>query len=153
MPATHVRQLSLGLAVAIALPSAASAASLTPVVVFANAAPAVKVIIICLIAATLAAIVVAGVKLASGPRLSGGSAFLSGLRLGGPLAGLVGGAYGGFTMALGLANMAEPVPVSILARGAAEVMLLIVLGLVSGSVAVIANWAVEARIDRAVLSA
>ncbi|MNT87574.1 hypothetical protein D3C72_2280030 [compost metagenome] len=35
----------------------------------------------------------------------------------------------------------------------AEASLLIVLGLLSGVVAVVAHWAVEARIDRAVLRA
>jgi hypothetical protein len=143
----------LGFAALLATPAVAFAAPLTPVVVFLNAAPVVKVIILGLVLATLAAVVVCGVKMASGPRLSGGSAYLSGLRVGGPMAGLVGAAWGGLNMTLGLANVAAPPPLSILAHGLAEVMMLILLGLISGAVAVMANWAVEARIDRAVLAA
>lgn len=111
-----------------------------------------KLIILGLIVATLAALLVCSLKLLSGTRLSGGSAFLSGLRLGGPLAGLLGAAYGGLNMSIGLANVHTP-PVSVLAHGAAEIMLLVVLGLLSGAVAVFTHWAVEARIDRAVLRA
>jgi hypothetical protein len=143
----------LGFAALFATPAAAFAAPLTPVVVFLNAAPVVKVIVLGLVLATLAAVVVCGIKMASGPRLSGGSAYLSGLRVGGPMAGLVGAAWGGLNMTLGLANVATPAPLNIIAHGLAEVMLLILLGLVSGAVAVMANWAVEARIDRAVLTA
>jgi hypothetical protein len=144
---------TVGLLVAtIALPSAAAAEPLTLMGVFAHSAVLVKLVIVCLVASTLAAIVVAGLKAASGPRLAGGSAFLSGLRLGGPLAGLVGAAYGGLNMAIGLANVPGPVPTNVLARGVAEVMLLILLGLICGSVAVVANWVVEARIDRTVLT-
>ncbi len=140
-------------ALLVAIPAAASAEPLTPIGVFVNATPVVKMIILFLIVATLAAIVVAAGKLSSGPRLSGGSAFLSGLRLGGPLAGLVGAAYGSLNMALALANTIQPAPTNILARGAAEVLMLILLGLVCGSIAVMAHWAVEARIDRTVLGA
>ena len=151
MPKPLIRRAAwVGLA-ALALPATASADPLTPLGVFADAALPVKAIMLGLILATLAAIVICAMKLSSGARLSGGSAYLSGLRLGGPLAGFVGAAYGGFAMALGVANVTVPAPLSILAHGAAEVMLLILLGLVSGSVAVAANWAVEARIDRAVL--
>jgi hypothetical protein len=144
---------SAAIAALLAFPGAAPAAPLTVAGVFSNAALPVKLIIVGLVVATLAAVVICGMKVASGHRLSGGSAYLSGLRLGGPLAGLVGAAYGALNMCLGLANVAGPVPVQVLAHGAAEVMMLILLGLISGSVAVIANWAVEARIDRAVLSA
>ena len=101
--------------------------------------------------ATVAAGVVCWTKLASGPRLAGGSAFLSGLRLGGPLAGLVGAAYGGLLMAIYTANSATLAPAHVVAQGVAEAMMVILLGLLCGAVAVIANWAVEARIDRAVL--
>ncbi len=118
-----------------------------------HATPVVQLIILGLVAGTLAAIAICALKLSSGPRLSGGSAFLSGLRAGGPLAGLLGAAYGGLNMAIGLANVAGPVPLNILARGYAEVMLMVVLGLLAGAVAVIANWAVESRIDRTVLKA
>jgi hypothetical protein len=126
---------------------------LTPIGVFANAAPPMKLIIVCLLLSIIAALVLAGIKLASGPRLSGGSALLSGLRVGGPVAGLLGAAWAGLNMALGLANVAGAVPVNILAHGYAEVMLLIVLGFLAGTVAVIANWAVESRIDRSILKA
>jgi hypothetical protein len=146
----HLRA-GLALAAVLASPAAALAMPLTGVGVFQNATPIVKVIILGLVGATIAAVAVCGMKLASGPRLAGGSAYLSGLRLGGPLAGFVGAAYGALNMSIGLANAAAPVPSAILARGVAEVMMLVFLGLVAGSVAVIANWAVDARIDRAVL--
>jgi hypothetical protein len=80
------------------------------------------------------------------------TALLSGLRLGGPLAGLVGAACGGVLIAMSLANMAAPAPMPLIARGVAEAMMLILLGLICGAVAAIANWALEARIDRVVLS-
>lgn len=135
-----------------ALPAMASAEPLTPIGVFAAATVAVKLVIVGLIVATVAALVILVGKLASGAKLSGGSAFLSGLRGGGPLAGMVGAAYGGMNMCLSLANVTTAVPSNILARGASEVMLVILLGLVAGSVGVIAHWAVEARIDRTVLA-
>ena len=103
--------------------------------------------------ATLAALVVCAAKLATGPRLSGGSAYLSGLRVGGPLTGLLGAAWAGLNMSIGLSNVVGPAPFNVLAHGLSEVMLLIVLGLLAGAVAVVANWTVEARIDRSVLKA
>jgi biopolymer transport protein ExbB/TolQ len=130
---------------------AASAEPLTPAAIFGHASPFVQAIILGLVAATLAAIVVCIMKLASRSKLAGGSAFISGLRVGGPLAGFLGAAWGGLNMAIGLANLAEPVPVNVLAHGWAEAMFLIVLGLLCGAVAVICHWAIEARIDRAVL--
>lgn len=130
---------------------AAMAEPLTPAAIFGNATPVVKVIILGLVAATLAAVVVCVRKLISGQRLAGGSAFISGLRVGGPLAGFLGAAWGGLNMAIGLANVTQPVPVSVLAHGWAEAMFVIVLGLLCGAVAVICHWAIEARIDRAVL--
>jgi hypothetical protein len=72
--------------------------------------------------------------------------------VGGPLAGLVGAAYGALNMCLNLANITSVPPVNILARGGSEVMFLMLLGLVAGSVGVIAHWWVEARIDRTVLA-
>jgi hypothetical protein len=146
------RLVGLGLAALLVLPAAARATPLTPLAVFQDAALPVQVIGAGLVLSTIAAVVVCLVKLASGPRLAGGSAFLSGLRLGGPLAGLVGAAYGGLLIAMSLANMAAPAPMPLIARGVAEAMMLILLGLICGAVAVIANWAVEARIDRVVLS-
>ena len=133
-------------------PAVVAAQGVTPAAVFGDAAPAVKLIMLGLLASIAAAIVVCVLKLAKG-HLAGGSAYLSGLRVGGPLAGFLGAAWSGLRMAIGLANVTTAVPVNVLARGAAEVMLLIVLGLLTGAVAVIANWAVEARIDRAVLKA
>jgi hypothetical protein len=126
---------------------------LTLIGVFLHAAPLVKLIVLGLFVATIAALGVCAGKLGSAPRLAGGSAFLSGLRVGGPLTGLLGAAWAGLGMALGLANVLGPVPVSVLARGYSEIMLLIVMGLLAGAVAVVANWAVESRIDRTVLKA
>lgn len=126
---------------------------LTAAGVFAHATPFVQLIVLALVAAMVAALVVCGLKLASGPRLTGGSAFLSGLRLGGPIAGALGAGYGVLNMCIGLSNVTPTPPVSVLAHGWAEAMLLVVLGFLTGMVAVIANWAVESRIDRAVLRA
>jgi len=118
-----------------------------------NTAPIPKLIILALALASITAVVVCIGKLASGPKMSGGSAYLSGLRFGGPLAGLLGAALTGFHMAVGTANMAGAVPANILARGYAEIMLLMVFGFFTGALAVVANWAVESRIDRSVLKA
>lgn len=153
MSVNILRRAGLGLLICAVVPAAAHADPLTPIGVFEHAAVTPKLMIIGLIAATLAAIVVSALKVASGPRLSGGSAFISGLRLGGPLAGLVGASYSGLAMALNLANTAQTPPANIIARGASEVLLLILLGVISGAVAVVAHWAIEARIDRTVLGA
>ncbi|MDC7675738.1 hypothetical protein [Asticcacaulis machinosus] len=123
----------------------------TPVTIFLDAALPVQFLILALLIATIAAIVICLRKLSQGPRLAGGSAYLKGLRLGGPLAGFVGAAFGGLNMAIGLSNVGTLPPIAVLAPGYAEIMALILLGLITGSVAVIANWAVEARIDRTVL--
>jgi hypothetical protein len=131
-------------------PVQAQAATLNPSIVFLNATPAMKLVMVVLVAAILGAIAVCVRKLMSGPNLSGGSAFLSALRLGGPLLGLLGGAYNGLMMFMGLAR--GPQPIEVLAPGLAEIAQLILLGLLSGVVAVICHWAVEARIDRTVLS-
>lgn len=125
---------------------------LTPIGVFQHAAAPEKLIALSLLAAMIAALIICATKLASGPRLSGGSAFLSGLRLGGPIMGLLGAAWSGFAMAIGVAN-AGPAPLNVLALGYAEVLLLVMLGFLAGAAAVIANWAVESRIDRSVLKA
>jgi hypothetical protein len=124
---------------------------LTILTVVADAAPLNKLLFFALIAAGLAAVVLCATKLTSGPRLAGGSLFLSSLRLGGPIAGLLGGSWSIFHMCLGLANVAAPVPAQVLARGWAEAAMLVTLGLVVGAVAVMTNWAIEARIDHAVL--
>jgi hypothetical protein len=144
------------LAVASAIPLAAlaplqaQAATLNPTLVFMDAAPAMKVVMIILIVATLGAVGVCVRKLMAGPNLSGGSTFLSALRLGGPLLGLMGGAYNGLMIFMGLAR--GPQPFHVIAPGLAESALLVLLGLICGVVAVACHWAVEARIDRTVLS-
>ena len=53
----------------------------------------------------------------------------------------------------GVRQASRPVDLpDVLPPGLAEIALLILLGLLSGVVAVVCHWAVEARIDRAVLS-
>lgn len=140
-------------ATAVAAPATAWAAPLTPLGIIGDAALPAQFIMLGLIAATVAAIVICGLKLASGSRLTGGSAFLSGLRLGGPLAGLLGASYTGLMIFIGLSNAPGPVPMQVIAPGIAEALFILGLGVLAGSVAVIANWAVEARIDRTVLRA
>lgn len=146
-----IRRAGFAAFAVLAAAGAATAEPLTPAALFGNATPVVQFIILGLVALTLAAMIVCARKLTSGQRLAGGSAFVSGLRLGGPLAGFLGAAWGGLNMAIGLANLTRAVPVNVLARGWAEAMFLIVLGLLCGAVAVICHWAIEARIDRAVL--
>ena|ERR1700722_4864704 len=124
---------------------------LTFFTIVADAAPLNKLLILALIAAGVGAVALCAIKLVSGPRLAGGSLFLSSLRLGGPIAGMLGGSWSIFCMCIGLAEAVSPVPTQILARGWAEAAMLLTLGLVVGAVAVMANWAVEARIDHAVL--
>ncbi len=137
----------------LAFPGAAAAQSrLTTGMIFAESAPVMKAIMLLLILATIAAVVVTVRKLASGPRLSGGSTFLQALRLGGPLIGLLGAAYNALMINIGIANVGN-VSYAVLAPGVAEAAFLFVLGLIAGVVAVICNWAVEARIDRTVLRA
>ena len=144
------RLVTLSLALAAA-PAAAQAAPLTVGQVFADASPIAQAVMLSLIAASLAAVVVSARKVASGPHLAGGSAFLSGLRLGGPLVGCLGAAYVALLIFLGVANVPAPTPLKMIAPGLAEAALMIGLGLLAGVVGVVANWAVEARIDRAVL--
>lgn len=145
------RSRAAAAAVALAAPVLAWAAPLTPGGVFLAAGPIPKLLMVGLVLATGAAVVVCGLKLASGSRLSGGSAYLSGLRAGGPLAGLLGAAYTALILLIGLSNAPTPPPLKEVAPGLAEIVLLIALGLLSGAVAIVGNWAVEARIDRAVL--
>lgn len=149
--ATRFRTAVPGFVSALAAPPAALAAPLTPGVVFQNATHPVQAIMLGLIGATLAAVVVCLMKLRSPAGLSGGSAFLSGLRVGGPLAGFLGAALTILIMTFYLANSSAPASGAALAAGYAEAMAQVVLGLLAGAVAVIAKWAVDARIDRAVL--
>jgi hypothetical protein len=135
----------------LSIPAIARAAGLGPADIFVNAAPLPKALMIGLLAAMLAGVVVAVRKLASGPRLAGGSAFIAGLRVGGPLAGILGGAYAALRMSIGIANVSYEPTLKMLAPGFAEVAALVVLGFLAGVVAIVLNWAIEARIDREVL--
>lgn len=125
---------------------------MTPVTIFLDAAVPVQAIVVALIVAAIAAVVVTVKKLTSGPHLSGGSTYLSALRLGAPLLGLLGAAFNGLMMFGALAKFG-PQPINVLAPGLAEATFLVVMGLIVGVVAVICHWAVEARVDRAVLRA
>ena len=146
-----VRLLAIGAAASF-LPGLAQARpKLTPAVVFQDAALPMQAIMLLLLVATVAAVVVAARKVLSGPRLTGGSAYLQALRLGGPLIGLLGAAYNVLMVNLAIANIGEQPPYPVMAPGFAEAAFLFVLGLIAGVVAVICNWVVEARIDRAVL--
>ncbi len=138
-------------AAACLVPLHAQAAVLTPTTVFFDASPLMKLIMVGLLAAAAAAIVISVRKVLAGPNLSGGSAFVSALRLGGPLLGLLGGAYTGLMMFMGLARQGAQ-PIEVLAPGLAEIAMLVLLGLLAGVVGVAAHWAIEARIDRTVLS-
>lgn len=124
--------------------------AMTPVDILFNADQTMQIIMAALIIAALSAIVVTVIKLRSGPRLTGGSAYLQALRLGGPLIGLLGAAYNALMINIAIANVGD-VSYPVLAPGVAEAVFLFVLGLIAGVVAVICNWIVEARIDRAVL--
>jgi hypothetical protein len=126
---------------------------LTPVDVFVFAEPLQKLIVVSLLAAVLAALAVLALKLRGGQRLSGGSAFLSGLRLGGPILGGLGAFLSLFNMTLGVANVPADLPLKALAPGFAEAFLVLGLGFMAGTVAVLCHWAVESRIDRTLLKA
>lgn len=134
------------------IPSLALAAEpmLTPVQVFLDAAPIQKLLVLALVVAMIAAIVIAIRRVASGPALTGGSAFISNLRSGGPLFGLLGATYCAFAGALGVANF-NPDDMRVIAPGVAESLFVLTLGVLAGCIAVVCHWAIEARIDRAVL--
>lgn len=146
------------------LPILASAAALsmaTPVLaydrvtataVFLNSTIPIKLMMLGLVVAMIAAVVVAIRKVSAG-HISGGSTYISALRFGGPLLGLLGAALNGLWSFMGIASMGRSMPFEVYAPGLAEAMLVLSLGLLSGVVAVIANWAVEARVDRTVLKA
>ena len=139
------------LVVLVATPALAQPQAVTLGTIFGDAAPTMKLLMVLLIAGMLASMVISVRKIMAGPALVGGSAFLSALRLGGPLIGLLGAAFNGVMILIGLANVGEPVPFAIIAPGLAEGATIAMLGLLAGVIAVICNWAVEARIDRAVL--
>jgi hypothetical protein len=126
---------------------------ITPFTVFEFAGPLQKLVILILILAMAAALVVLAGKLSGGRKLSGGSAFLSGLRFGAPIIGILGACWSLLNMTLGVANVHVEPTLKMLAPGVAEAFLQVGLGFLVGAVAVFANWAVEARIDRQVLSA
>jgi hypothetical protein len=109
-----------------------------------------KVVLILLAIATIAALVILVRKLLAGPNLAGGSAYLSGLRAGGPLLGLIGAGYGLMNSGIGVATVG-PVPLHEVMPGLIESLFLAIAGLVVGLIAIVAHWAVEARIDRQVL--
>ena len=129
---------------------AAAHERLTVATVALDASIPIKLLMVGLVLAALAAVVIAARKLTGGP-INGGSAFLSGLRYGGPLVGFLGAALNGLWSFMAIASMDRSLPFSAYAPGLAEAMLVLTLGLLSGVVAVIARWAVEARIDRTVL--
>ncbi|WP_309646704.1 hypothetical protein [Phenylobacterium sp.] len=147
----HLGRILTASAALAAAPALAHAQPLTIGGVFADAHIIIQSMMAILILCIVAAVVVSVRKVTSGPHLSGGSAFLSGLRLGGPLVGCLGAAYTALMIFMGVSNVATPLPLKVIAPGLAEIALLLSLGLMAGVVAVVANWAVESRIDRAVL--
>lgn len=146
-----IRFITIGAAASLIPGLALAQGKITPAVVFQDAALPMQAIMLALLFATLAAVVLTVRKVLSGPRLTGGSAYLQALRLGGPLIGLLGAAYNVLMVNIAIANIGEQPPYHVMAPGVAEAAFLFVLGLIAGVVAVICNWIVEARIDRAVL--
>ena len=146
-----IRLTAIGAAASLIPGLALAQTRITPAVVFADAAPAMKLIMVLLLVSAIAAIVVTVLKVLSGPRLTGGSAYLQALRLGGPLIGLLGAAYNVLMINIGIANIGEQPPYNVLAPGVAEAAFIFVLGLIAGVGAVICDRIAEARIDRAVL--
>lgn len=149
----RVNWLILGVAAGMALGEPAMAADgMTPGSIFADATVPIKVVMILLVAAMIGAVVIA-VRKAMAKDVSGGSAYLSALRMGGPLLGLLGAALNGLWSFIGIATIGKAMPLEVYAPGLAEAAFVLSLGLLSGVVAVVCNWVVEARIDRAVLKA
>ncbi len=132
-------------------PAAAHATPLSFIDVAADAAPAQQCLMLAIVVATVAAIILSVFKLLPG-RLSGGSTFVSSLRFAGPVAGLMGAAYAGWKMCIGIATVAATPSLKVLAPGLAEIATLIALGALSGIIAIVLTWAIEARIDRQVLA-
>ena len=136
-----------------ALSSPAFAAdTMTSLSVFVDAAVPIKLMILALLGALVAAVIVTARKTAS-QDVAGGSAFLSALRLGAPLLGLLGAALNALWSFMAIATLGRSPPLAVYAPGLAEATFVLSLGLFVGVVAVVCNWAVEARIDRAVLRA
>lgn len=113
--------------------------------------PLLKLLMLVVVIATVVAVAICIRKLMAGANLVGGSAFVKALRLGGPLLGLLGASYAAMNIFIGLASFSEPVNPVIYMPAVAEAFAVLIVGLISGVVAVIANWAIEARIDREVL--
>ena len=141
------------IAALLAAPGMANAATFSAGGIFAGAAPFQKLLMLGLVIATLVGVVISIRKLASGPRLSGGSAFVSGLRLGGPIAGILGASFAALRMCVGIASATYTPTLKTLAPGCAEVAALVGLGFLSGAIAVLLHWAIEAQIDKQVLRA
>jgi len=134
-------------------PGAAFAQSpLNVVGVFGDSTPVIKLLMLGLGAASLVAVIATGLKLLPGRRLAGGSSLVSSLRLGGPLIGLLGAAYTLLMIFIGIANVGGEPPLSVLSPGFAEAAMVLLLGLLTGVIAVICQGVIEARIDRTVLS-
>jgi biopolymer transport protein ExbB/TolQ len=64
---------------------------------------------------------------------------------------LLGAVLNGLWGFIGIASFGHALPLAVYAPGLAEASLVLALGLLTGVVAVICNWVVESRIDRAVL--
>jgi len=147
-----IRRLALSAAF-LAIASTAQAQPLTTFRVFLDADEINQTIMLVLVICSFAAIAVAIVKIAAGRRLTGGSAFIRGLRLSGPLLGLLGASHCMLHGFLAIANTSYDVTLKIMAPGIAESIVLFGLGILAGSIAVVANWIIEAVIDRTVLAA
>ncbi len=133
------------------IPAAAHAAPFSFIDVAADAAPAQQCLMLAIVVATVAAVILSVLKLRPG-HLSGGSTFVSSLRFAGPVAGLLGAAYAGWKMCIGIATVPSTPSLKVLAPGLAEIATLIALGALSGIIAIVLTWAIEARIDRQVLA-
>jgi len=146
------RSTCLGLAAALlVVPTVTYATPLSLTDVAANAAPVQQLLMLGIAIATLAAIIISVFKLLPG-RLSGGSAFVSSLRFAGPVAGVLGAAYAAWRMSIGIATIGDAPTLKVLAPAFAEIATLIALGALSGIIAIVLTWAIEARIDRQVLA-
>lgn len=135
-----------------AAPAVAAAEPLNGLVIIAHAHPINQIVLLALVISMVATIAIAARKVASGRPLAGGSAFVSGMRLGGPVIGGLGAVYALMDMAIGIANTPGEPTLKLLAPGFAEAGFLTWLGFLAGAIGVIANWAIESRIDRQVLA-
>ena len=141
----------LAVAVTMAVPAVAQAEPLNTLRVIRDASIANQILMLIPTLAAGWAIVVCWRKVAAGPELITGSVFLSGLRFAGPLFGCLAAAHVLFGMTIGMSNVPVPPTMKELAPGFAEAVFALMLGILSGVVAAVANAIVEGRIDRAVL--